>query len=378
MTLLIFLALFSFNLKANEISYFLRSPKALLMGDAFVAAGDDEFSIYYNPASLGNGKILEFSSINPTFSLSNLLNDMDKFDDFPSDPAEISERIMNTPLYLQSMGGPVLKFGSLGFGLYANMSTNFILRNAIYPQLEVDYRFDKGFILSYAHSWGRGGKRSKYNPYKKNKVSSKGYRFSLGGSTKYIDRSVLVGNYSLFGVRLLNAITAGSSDLSQIRSNLGYARGSAWGIDTGASFLYSNGRSEFSFGLSILDITGTDFKRKGGTADINEQPMVITSGISFTQKRSAFSYRLSADLHPINSGYEFLRKLHLGGEVSLPLLDIFVGYNSGYLSYGIEFDLWLIKVTGGLYGIELGSKYREQEGSRAIVQISLFDFAYDI
>lgn len=378
MILLIFTCLFSLKITAGEIPYFLRSPRAMLMGDAFVAAPDDEFSIYYNPATLGNGKILEFSSINPTFGFSNILSEMDKFDNFPNDPSEIARRIMNTPLFLQTMGGPVLKFGSFGLGLFANMSSNFILRNVIYPQLEVDYRFDKGFITSYAHSWGRGGKQSKYNPYEKVKISSAGYRLSIGASVKYIDRSVLLGNYSLFGVRLLNAISTGSNDLSQIRSNLGYARGSAWGIDSGLSFLYSNGKSELTFGLSLLDIAGTNFTRKSGEVSISEQPMIITSGFSFSQKRAGFGYRLSADLHPINSSLDFFRTLHLGGIVSLPIVDLFVGYGSGYLSYGAQVDLWLLKLTAGFYGVEIGTSYREQEAPRAVIQISLFDLAYDI
>ena len=376
--LLMTFLIFTFGTHASEISYIVRSPKALLMGDAFTAAPDDEFAMYYNPAALGNGNLIEFSSINPTFSLSNLLSDADKFSNLSSDPGTIATTIMNTPLYIQTMGAPALKFGPVGFGLLANMKTNFILRNAVYPQLEIDYKFDKGFIFSYAHSWGRGGKYEKYNPYKRKKISSSGYRVSIGTSVKYIDRTVLVGNYSLFGVKLLNAITAGASDLSAMRENLGYARGSAWGFDTGLSYLYSTGKSELTFGLSILDIAGSNFEKESGTSSIAEQEMLINTGISFSQDLPGFDYRISVDLHPINSGIEFFRKLHIGSEVSLPFFDIFVGYGAGYLSYGAQIDIWLLKLTAGLYGIEVGSKYREQEASRAIIQLSLFDFAYDI
>ena len=375
---LTFIFFFSISLGASEISYIVRSPKALLMGDAFTAAPNDEFAMYYNPASLGNGNLIEFSSINPTFSLSNLLSDADKFSDLSSDPGTIATTIMNTPLYVQTMGAPTLKFGPVGFGLLANLKTNFVLRNAVYPQLEIDYKFDKGFILSYAHSWGRGGKYEKYNPYKRKKISTSGYRVSLGTSVKYIDRTVLVGNYSLFGVRLLNSITSGAGDLSTIRENLGYARGTTWGFDTGLSFLYSTGRSELTFGLSILDIAGSNFERKSGTASIAEQQMMINSGISFSQDLPGFDYRISVDLHPINSGISMMRKLHIGSEISLPFFDLFVGYGSGYLSYGAQIDIWLLKLTAGLYGVELGTTYREEKASRAIVQLSLFDFAYDI
>ena len=104
----------SFSAFSDEIPYLVRSPKALLMGDAFTAAPSDEFSIYYNPASLGNGKLIEFSALNPTFSTTNILEEIDKFDDLSSDPGVIASTIMGTPLLIQGMGGPVLKFGSSG------------------------------------------------------------------------------------------------------------------------------------------------------------------------------------------------------------------------------------------------------------------------
>ena len=361
-----------------ETQYLVRSPKALLMGDAFTAAANDEFAIYYNPAALGNAKLIEFSSINPTFSLSNLLADADKFDSLSSDPADITESLMNIPLFIQTMGAPMLKFGPIGFGFLANLRTNFVLRNAVYPQMEIDYRFDKGFIFGYAHSWGRGGKYEKYNPYKKKKISTSGYRASIGASLKYIDRSVLIGNYSLFGVKLLNAITRGSSDLSALRESLGYARGSGWGVDAGFSFLYSTGRSELTMGFSVLDVAGTNFERDEGVASIPEQEMFLNFGLSFSQDLPAFDYRISTDLHPLNSEMSFLRKLHVGAEISIPVVDFFVGYGSGYLSYGVQMDIWLLTLTAGLYGIELGSEYREEEAKRAVVQLSLFNFAYEL
>lgn len=373
-----FSIIYSFATFSAETQYLVRSPKALLMGDAYTSAANDEFAMYYNPAALGNGNLIEFASINPTFSLSNLIADADKFSSLSSDPAEISQTIMNTPLYIQTMGAPTLKFGPVGFGLLANLRTNFILRNVVYPQMEIDYRFDKGFILGYAHSWGRGGKYDKYNPYKRKKISSSGYRVSIGASAKYIDRTVLVGNYSLFGVKLLNAITSGATDVNTLRESLGYARGTTWGFDGGINFVLSTGRSEFTMGLSILDVAGSNFDRTEGTAAIPEQPMMINYGLSFSQDLPGFDYRLALDLHPLNSGMDFMRKLHVGGEIALPFFEVFLGYGSGYFSYGLQMDLWLLKLTAGLYGIELGSKYREQEAQRAIVQLSLLDFAFDL
>ena len=134
----------------------------------------------------------------------------------------------------------------------------------------------------------------------------------------------------------------------------------------GINYLYSTGKSELTFGLSILDIAGTNFERESGTSSIAEQQMMINTGVSFSQDLPGFDYRLSVDLHPLNSGIDFLRKLHVGSEISLPFFDVFIGYGAGYLSYGAQIDIWLLKLTAGLYGIEVGSSYREQEASRPL------------
>ena len=380
--ILILTFLYAFILPASEVGYYIRSPKALLMGDAFTASGDDEFAVFYNPATLGNARLIEFSLINPVLHGPNLLSNIDDYDSLPRSASEIAQKFANTPVIIQATGGPMLKFGPMGFGFIANMKTDLNIRNAIYPQLELNYLFDKGFILSYAYTKGRGGKYEKYNPYKRKKVSTSGYRFSMGASAKYKDRSALSGTFSMFGTRLLNIITSGAQDITELRKDLGYGHGTAWGADIGMTMLYSTGRSEFVFGLSVLDLAGTNFKQKTEGIAVPEQEMIISSGISFSQNLPVLSYRLSVDLHPINSGYDFLRKLHIGGELNLvglsPLLDIFVGYNSGYFSYGLELNLALFRITAGFYGVELGTAYREDEGQRIVAQISIFDFAYDI
>lgn len=58
---LLFLCLVSM-LHAQEVNYLARSPRALLMGDAYTAIADDEFTLFYNPAALGRNKGVSFIS----------------------------------------------------------------------------------------------------------------------------------------------------------------------------------------------------------------------------------------------------------------------------------------------------------------------------
>ena len=49
---LIFTLAFSANVFAREVYYTLRSPKALLMGDAYTTLAEDDYTLFYNPAIL--------------------------------------------------------------------------------------------------------------------------------------------------------------------------------------------------------------------------------------------------------------------------------------------------------------------------------------
>ena len=79
---------------AFDNPYYMRSPKALLMGDAFTAVNDDDFTLFYNPASLGRHKRdLTLHPFNPVFSGSNVISDMERFKDFPDEPVGASKII---------------------------------------------------------------------------------------------------------------------------------------------------------------------------------------------------------------------------------------------------------------------------------------------
>ena len=51
--LILLLFIICSNLLASEVRYMARSPKGMLMGDAFTAIADDEYTLFYNPAALG-------------------------------------------------------------------------------------------------------------------------------------------------------------------------------------------------------------------------------------------------------------------------------------------------------------------------------------
>ncbi|MGB0454771.1 MAG: hypothetical protein ACPGJV_13765 [Bacteriovoracaceae bacterium] len=360
--------------------YLNRSPRGLLMGDAFTTRSTDDYSLFYNPALMGRNDGLSVRPFNLTLATTNALDDLDRFEDFPSsDPAAIANRIMGFPIFIQAGVAPSFKMGPFGFSLLANSQSSMVLRNRVHPILSVNHRYDRGFIFGAAFSKGTGAKASIWDGRKavRKKKTTAGTRASAGFSIKKINREGIQGDFDIFGTSLYSKIINGVEDASDIKEALGYSKGEAWGLDLGADFVRSSGAMEFGVGLSILDVGDTQFKKTEGSADIPLQEMVVATGTHFGIDFGIGEFVTSFDLHPINQGHDFLRMSHFGVELTLPFISLMSGFNSGYLSYGVELNLWLIRIVAGFYGVELSRGYKVDEGKRAVLYISLFDLSFD-
>lgn len=377
---LILLINFVTELHAQEINYLGRSPRALLMGDAYTAIADDEFTMFYNPAALGKNKGVEFTFLDPVIGITDALSELSRFKNFPTGASaapQIANRLMDLPIFIQAGIFPTLKMGPFGFSLFANNKSSLVLRNATNPELEVNYNYDRGFIFGYAYNIGTGAFSPKTNKSNKAKMSA-GTRLSIGGAIKHLNRQGIKNHFDFFGTTLLSKITSGASDITALKNALGYSVGSAWGYDLGAEYAISSGFSTLTSALSILDIGNTHFIKTQGIADVPKQAMTVNSGVAFKQDFGILDYTLSADMHPMTEGIDFGSKFHFGTEVSIPFLTFNGGWSEGYLSYGLSLKLWPVKLTTGFYGVEVGSHYREQQAKRFILYLSLFDFSIDL
>ena len=205
---------------AQELSYISRSPKALLMGDAFTAIADDEFTLFYNPAALAKNKGVSFTLLDPSFGLTNALTELDRFKNFPSGAGaapQIANRLMDFPIYIQVGAVPTLKMGPIGFSLFADNKTSILLRNATNPMLNVNYRYDRGFIIGYAHNLIGSGAFIKKEKKSSKSTAAAGQRLSIGFSVKHMNRQGIKNQFDLFGTTILSSINSGSGDINAIK-----------------------------------------------------------------------------------------------------------------------------------------------------------------
>jgi hypothetical protein len=372
--------IFSFNLFAAEVFYLARSPKALLMGDAFTALADDEYTLFYNPAALGRNKGVSFTPFAPSFALTDFHNDLTKFSNMPSGTNAASgyvAKFLDYPIYLGAQAHPGLKMGQFGFNLFLNNQTSMVIRNATHPILDINYQYDRGFIAGFAYTLGSGA-TTKKGKKKEKEGTEGGERISIGASVKHLNRQAIRSQYDIFGANLLNTLTSGVSSPSALKNALGSGDGDAWGFDLGAEWVKASGPTTISAGYSLMDIGSTRFRKTGGVNDVPDQPMMANAGVAFKQDFGFFDYSFSADLHPFLGKVDFARQFHFGVELSFPFISILAGWSEGYTSYGASIKLWPFKIITGLYSAELGSHFREEEAKRFILYLSLFDFSIDL
>lgn len=374
------LIIFSMNLWAQEIKYLIRSPKGLLTGDAYTTIGDDEYALFYNPASLGKNKGVQVTPFQGSLMGPNILAYEDKIKNLPKkDPMALSDKLMGIPLYAGAGTVPGLKMGNFGMNAIFNQQASMVLRNRIHPTLDIDYRSDKGFIAGYAFTAGSLKKAKKQN--KKAKAeSANGHIFSFGVGYKFIQREALVGNFPVTGADLSNVLLNNNEfDYKILRDQLGYSKGKGHGVDLGLHETIYKGNTETSMGFSVLDMGNTKMDVYSGSGYVPGLDMMMNYGASFKQDFGWwFDYRFSFDIHPINAPIDFERKLHVGFEAGPKILKLLSGWNAGYASYGAQLDLWLFRVVGGFYGIETGAKYQDEQSKRFVIYLSLLDFSFDV
>ncbi len=344
------------------------SPRGLLMGNAYTALADDEYTLFYNPAVLARHSGFSFYPINPQVRSVNVLNEPDRFTDLGDDPNDFADAAFDYPIHIGLDYSPTFKMGYFGFtGLYQN-NTNLNLQNQVNPSLEVDHRFDTGFIAGFGIPL-QGSFSSK----------SGGSHLAIGASLKYIKRESVYGSYDLTGYTLLDALS--SSEIEDILDSLGKVNGQGWGFDLGLDYATSNGGSTFMVGLALLDVvTNIQTEDNVNDLEVQDQPMQVHLGSAWKGSvGGGFNVTVSADIKNLSEQMEFARRLHLGAEVSLsPALAIYAGVNAvDNYSYGLKFNAGLVKAFAGIYGEEVGENLGQQDADRFLVYLSLFDFTFE-
>lgn len=350
------------NVKAQTLlgtPYLKTSAKSKILGGAYTARSEGSYSLFHNPASLGAHHGFSIHPLNLGLGVSNIVDDLDRFDNMPSDPVAMADKILDYPIHFDLQGAPGFKLGNFGFSVLLNMKSDAILTNSIHPVLDLDYRYDNGFIVGYGYNF----------------IDNNRQRSTLGIATKYIKRKGINDRISLTGTEVLNALNSGG-DVSDILESLGASQDKAWGFDVAYDYQVKSNLSSLTASVVIQDIY-TKFQTPDAEHTIPSQPMILSTGLAYSMDIKLMKLTLSADLHPMNLGYTYSNQLHLGAELELPVVTFLVGYKRSGFSYGIETNLYFMKLMAGFYQEDVGTTSHQVRSKRALIYLSLLDFSFD-
>ena len=292
---LIVLLLFAQEIQGG-FNYLKRSPQAMLMGDAFTAVANDEFTLFYNPAALGRHHGFSVSPLFTGVAVTNILKDKDRFDDFPSDPVDIANRVLGQPAFFEGQLSSSFKFHHYAMNIFLSSGFDIALHNNTYPNFNIEYRYDRGFVFGGAFVLGDDFKSKE-----------RGFQTSLGVGVKRIVREGLDGRFDLFGTELLEIIDDTDS-YRELKEELGHSKGDGWGFDLGVEGHFFWGNTNLNIGFAVMDVGDTRFKKTRGRTDVPSQEMMMAFGMALEEDFGFFDYTFFSRHSPHGKGHGFWKQ----------------------------------------------------------------------
>jgi hypothetical protein len=319
--------------------------RALGMGNAYTAVVSDAEALFYNPAGLAG-----FSGVNWTiFDFRLGLNGIEGVQAFQSamsgsgDIADTLNELYGKQIWLGGGAKTAVMLPGFAFAGFANTESSLSVHNPPNPTIDVSMFFDYGIILG-------GG------------VQIVPGLWSVGMALRRVNRT---GTTLPIGASTL-ATLDGDALMAEFQR-----RGVGYGLDLGTK-LTLPGPVSPSLSFVYRDAGYTTFTHdQGAGAPSRIAPEMIVGGalqinaalISITP---SFDYRY-ADRSDVQIG----KKLNLGLEIDLPLLDIRAGLHQGYMTAGVGMSLGIIKADLATWGVELGEFPGQHEDRRYMAQFTL-------
>ncbi len=335
--------------RAAELVEPWANVRALGMGNAFTAVVSGGESLFYNPAGLARSGGFSWTIFDPRIG-ANGLDAVDVFREFSDsqDLPALFNRLYGSPIWLGGGSKTSLQIGGLAVGAFAGLDAGANLSNPAYPVMELQYAADYGFTAGLGFDLVPGV-------------------FKSGVVARRITR---VGTAVPIGVSTLATLDAG--ELAREFKN----RGSAYGLDLGfALTVPSPVQPVVSF--TWKNIGETTFRREAGNRAPSRIGSEMILGAALEVDAALVTITPSLDYkHANRDDVQLGKKIHLGLEVGLPLIDIRAGLNQGYYTLGAGVNLGLLRVDAATYGVELGEYPGQLEDRRYVVQVA-FDIGFD-
>jgi hypothetical protein len=370
---------------ARDLPRYFPQMRPLLMGDAYVAVGDEASTAFYNPAGIANlpATTTEINLPLPSLVLGPV------FRDALADPDNVSKRYqnLNSSDFRDLLGTHLfsdvtlrLPFVTLsqrgvawGFGVDVLVNVD-IQGNPVLPALHLEAHADALLFVTIA--------------------GQPNENLSLGITPKLIDR-IGIDKVFTFGELYATGSTLdlnNQPDYKKFKNGTTYTAG---GVDLGFIYRFApRGNWDPRIGAAMLNVGGYDqdqglrgiqFGRRPTPFDPpigGELPQINSIGFALSPSWYGIRYTLAFDVVDVTRtvlpGNDWLKRTRLGAEVGIgikedgtALFSILGGYNATHPAFGFLSRVWIFEVGLGTYEVELGEKPGDQPEKRTVFTFSL-------
>ena len=342
---LVGLVFFSCSVFAVESSTLNSSVRALGMGDAFTAVADDESALFYNPAGLArvrgiNWKIFGLGATLSGFSAYQKVQALNT--DTGSGFADAIGDLYGEKVFVGAGGESIFTAPMFGFGVYNHTGASIRVNNPVYPSIKTRVVSDYGYVMGFGAPIGP--------------------MFHFGLALKYIKRT---GADATFGPGFVADMSA-----DKIVSRL-TPWGVGYGADMGMSIVVPAPFFSAAISAAWKNMGETRF-RSENLDEIPSEKNNMTLGVGLNFDFPLVSLRPAIDVNYLNDAeLQLMRKINLGMEVGLPMLDLRAGFHEGYYTLGVGLNMGLFRVDAATYGVELGDYPGQVEDRRYVAQFTM-------
>lgn len=343
--LLLFLSLMDLRPAfGGELVELNTSVRALGMGNAYAAAVKDADALFYNPAGIARISGLNWTIANMRAGINGLETLEDVSDMQGSSTFESAVRnLYGDHIWVGGGGKAAFAMPYFAAAVYDALDASVDINNPVYPNFDLSVINDLGYTVGGAFPLG---------PV-----------LQFGTAIRYIQR---VGARVPFGPTYISTLDPDTIQTAVEREGNGYA------MDIGLNASIPGPVSPvFSFVWKNVGIT----KYKGESPTISTPPrdvdemsvgaaLDVDAGLVSVMPVFDFKYLNRADV-------QLGKKIHLGVEIGIPMIDIRAGFSEGYYTLGMGLNLGLFRMDAATYGVELGEYPGQREDRRYVVEFTM-------